>query len=332
MASIEPSTTANTPPRISVLIPTFRYARFLSEAVDSILAQDERNFELLISDDASDDGTAEMLPELAKRDRRIRIWNQPRNLGMVVNWNFLLKEARGRYVQFVFGDDRLQSPHALRKMAAMLDCDADAVLACCARALIDESSGPIGSQNDLGPDAYFTGDPLISRCLQEERNVIGEATAVMFRRSAAARGFDPALRRFVDLEMWLHLLRGGGATHTAETLAGVRLHAAQATIANSRGRWAAVDFLVMVARYHGHLVTADGLRPHSWEYRRRLFRQIYEARKAGRRPREGARAEGELLGRLGRWWYAVCWVRHRLGKPARTLRRRPPQEPEPSTH
>lgn len=322
MASIAPSTTDNTPPRISVLIPTYRYARYLSEAVDSILAQDERNFELLISDDASDDGTAEMLPALAARDRRIRIWVQSRNLGMVANWNFLLAEARAPYVQYVFGDDRLETPRALSTLAGLLDRQRDAVLACCARALIDEQSAPIGMHNDLGPDAYFEGDALITRCLRDEKNLIGEPTAVMFRRAAARRGFDPALRQYVDLEMWLHLLRSGGAIHSAEPMSGFRLHPAQATVEHSRGRWASVDFLIMLARYHGHFIGPEGLVPHSWAYRRRVFRQIYYARKAGRRPREGALAEGELLGRLGRGWYTLCWVRHRLAKPVMNLWRR----------
>lgn len=305
-----------------MLIPTYRYARFLSEAVDSILAQEERHFELLISDDASDDGTAEMLPDLARRDPRVRIWAQSRNLGMVANWNFLLGEARAPYVHYVFGDDRLESPRALGALAGLLDREPEAVLACCARALIDENSAPLGTQNDLGPDAFFSGDALITRCLREEKNLIGEPTAVMFRRAAGRRGFDSALRQFVDLEMWLHLLRSGGAMHTAEPLAGFRLHAAQATVEHARGRWASVDFLIMVARYHGHLIGPEGLVPHTWPYRRRLFRQIYYARKAGRRPREGALAEGDLLGRLGRGWYAFCWLRHRLVKPVQNLWRR----------
>lgn len=311
-----------------MLIPTYRYARFLTEAVDSILAQAERDFELLISDDASDDGTAELLPALASRDPRIRVWAQSRNLGMVANWNFLLGEARAPYVQYVFGDDRLQSPRALGTLAARLDGEPEAALACCARALIDENSAPLGVHNDLGPDGYFSGDSLITRCLREEKNLIGEPTAVMFRRAAAGRGFDSALRQYVDLEMWLHLLRSGGAAHCSEALAGFRLHSAQATVAHARGRWASVDFLIMVARYHGHLIGPEGLRPHTWPYRRRLFRQIYYARKAGRRPREGALAEGELLGRLGRGWYTLCWLRHRLVKPVQNLRRRRRRETE----
>ena len=72
-------------PKISVLIPTYNYARFLPAAVESVLAQDFREFELLISDDASTDGSAEVIRSYAERDSRIRFRLHTANLGMVKN-------------------------------------------------------------------------------------------------------------------------------------------------------------------------------------------------------------------------------------------------------
>ena len=100
-------------PKVSVLIPTFRYARFLPAAVDSVLAQEFRDFELLISDDASGDGSAEIIRSYAARDPRIRFHIHPGNIGMVSNWNWCLGEARGDHVKFLFGDDCLVSRLAL---------------------------------------------------------------------------------------------------------------------------------------------------------------------------------------------------------------------------
>lgn len=309
-------------PRISVLLPTYRYGRFLSEAVESVLTQDEPRFELLISDDASDDGTAEQARAIAARDPRIRVWIQPRNLGMVGNWNFLLREARGTYIKFVFGDDRLQSPSALRRMAERLDRDSEVELVSSARTLIDESSATVGRINELGADGAFAGDSMITRCLVEECNLIGEPTAVMFRRASGTRGFDPNLKQYVDLEMWMHLLRGGSLSHCAEELAAFRQHPGQATAANARGRAASVDFCILLSRYHGHFVAPQwGVDPRSSGYRRRLFRQIYYSRKARRRPKEGVLAEFDLMDRLTRGRYFSLWLQHRLTKPFENLRR-----------
>src|SRR5208283_3355105 len=96
-------------PKISVLIPTFEYGRFLPEAIESVLAQDLMDFELIISDDASRDDSGEVIRRYAARDPRIRYRLHERNIGMVANWNWCLKEACGEYVKFVFGDDCLPS-------------------------------------------------------------------------------------------------------------------------------------------------------------------------------------------------------------------------------
>ena len=96
-----------TPPRVSVLIPTFNYARYLPEAIESVMQQDFREFELLIADDASTDASADIICHYAAKDARIRFTIHSRNLGMVANWNWCLSEAKGEYVKFLFGDDRL---------------------------------------------------------------------------------------------------------------------------------------------------------------------------------------------------------------------------------
>src|ERR1035441_7330528 len=103
-------------PRISVLIPTYNYARYLPEAIESVLEQDLRDLEVLISDDGSTDGSAEVIACYAAKDSRIRFQIHPANLGMVQNWNWCLSAARGEYIKFLFGDDKLASRQALRKL------------------------------------------------------------------------------------------------------------------------------------------------------------------------------------------------------------------------
>src|ERR1017187_7004523 len=95
-----------TPPKVSVLIPNYNHARYLPAAIESVLQQDFRDFELLISDDCSNDGSAGIIASYAAKDSRIRFQIHPANLGMVRNWNWCLAQARGEYMKFLLADDR----------------------------------------------------------------------------------------------------------------------------------------------------------------------------------------------------------------------------------
>ena len=70
----------------------------VAEAVDSVLAQDFSDFELILSDDCSGDGSREIIEAYAARDPRIRIQVHEANIGMVQNWNWCLSQARGEYL------------------------------------------------------------------------------------------------------------------------------------------------------------------------------------------------------------------------------------------
>jgi hypothetical protein len=92
-------------PLVTIAIPTFNRAAWLEDCVRSALAQDYHNFEVLVSDNASDDNTAEVLKEI--QDPRLRVVRQARNIGLRLNWNACLAEARGDYIVFVSDDDRI---------------------------------------------------------------------------------------------------------------------------------------------------------------------------------------------------------------------------------
>ncbi len=196
-----------------------------------MLAQEFADFEVLVSDDCSGDGSAEILREYAARDARIRAHVHPANIGMVQNWNWCLSRARGEFVQYVFGDDMLAQPGALGKMVALLDAHPGAALAACARNLIDEKSRIVGTRSHLGAGGLHASADTALRCLAEG-NIIGEPSAIMFRRSAAARGFSETYAQLVDLEMWLHLLERGPLVFTPEPLCSFRRHPLQQTEAN----------------------------------------------------------------------------------------------------
>ena len=302
-------------PRISVLIPTYRYAGYLREALDSVLVQESADFEVLVSDDCSGDGTAEILRDYAARDARIRAHVQPANIGMVRNWNWCLAHARGELVQFVFGDDMLARPDALEKMAALLDTHPAAALAACARNLIDENSRSTGTRSHLGaPGLHGSADTAL-RCLMEG-NIIGEPSAVMFRRSAAARGFSESYAQLVDLEMWLHLLERGPLVYTEEPLCSFRRHPLQQTEANKETGIHNSEILRLVLDY-GTSPMLDGR-----DIRGITFYRLYRSRKFGCSDPSVTAARDLLMDRLGRPAYCARWLWKKISNPFATLIRR----------
>jgi glycosyltransferase involved in cell wall biosynthesis len=98
---------AETVPVASVCIPTFNRERLLKRAVASARAQTERRIEILISDNASGDGTADLARDLAKEEPRLRYVRNAQNIGMVGNWNRCLAEARAPLISLLSDDDTL---------------------------------------------------------------------------------------------------------------------------------------------------------------------------------------------------------------------------------
>jgi glycosyltransferase involved in cell wall biosynthesis len=219
-------------PRISVLIPCYQQARFLAEALDSVLRQDFPDLEVIASDDASLDNSFPILQDYARRDIRIRIFRQPTNLGMVENWNFCLRQARGEAVKLMGGDDRLDRTDCLSRQWQSLQAPRVA-LAACARKIIDSSSLIQQALVSL-PSGVFSRNKIIPQMLVHQDNLIGEPVCCLFRRTHADRGFHPEYLQNTDIEMWLHILRFGGLAYDPEPLVAFRHHPDQNTHIHNR--------------------------------------------------------------------------------------------------
>ncbi len=220
-------------PKVSVLMPTYNYARFLGEAIESVLAQDFQDYEFIIIDDCSQDESREVAGQYAGRHPQLHFVSNPANLGMVANWNHCLAAARGQYVKILFGDDKLAGPTALGEMVSMLEADEAIVMAASGRVVIDEGSREVDRWAPFGGTGRYAGRKAIWKCIARHANLIGEPSAVMFRRSAVARGFDEGFQQLVDLEMWFHLLEQGDLAYTRQMLACFRVHAGQQSKLNA---------------------------------------------------------------------------------------------------
>jgi teichuronic acid biosynthesis glycosyltransferase TuaG len=91
---------------VSIITPTFNSEKYISQTIQSIQAQTYNNWELLITDDCSTDGTIDVIKSYQKRDSRIKLFFSETNLGAGAARNRSIKEARGRYIAFCDSDDQ----------------------------------------------------------------------------------------------------------------------------------------------------------------------------------------------------------------------------------
>ena len=104
---------------VSIITPTFNSIQFIEETINSILKQTAGNWELLITDDGSTDGTWKILQEYEAKDNRIKIFQLEKNSGPGVARNNSIKNAKGRYIAFCDSDD-VWLPDKLEKQIAFL--------------------------------------------------------------------------------------------------------------------------------------------------------------------------------------------------------------------
>ncbi len=220
-------------PKVSICIPTYNYADYIGEALDSILGQLFSDFEVIIVDDGSSDNTLAVLDmHPAMQDPRFRLVVNNPNIGMVKNWNYCLELAKGQYVKFLFADDFLTEPDSLTLLVSALDNNPSVTLAASARKIVSSESETQKVLDHFGKDCVIMGTSVIQNCLCYMKNLIGEPSAVIFRRSDAVRGFDCGYRQLVDLEMWFYLLEKGDFAFISKPLCAFRIHERQQTVVN----------------------------------------------------------------------------------------------------
>jgi glycosyltransferase involved in cell wall biosynthesis len=130
-------------PRVSIGLAVFNGGKYLTQAIDSILAQTYRDFELIISDNASTDRTEEICRAYAAKDMRIRYYRNDTNIGGANNENRTFLLSRGEYFRWAAHDD-VCTPQLLAKCVAVLDREPSVVLCHTKVVLIDENGDSLG--------------------------------------------------------------------------------------------------------------------------------------------------------------------------------------------
>ena len=261
-------------PLVTVLLSTHNDLRFLPQAVESIRAQTLGDFEFLIVDDGSADGTADYLDVLRARDPRARVLRNDNNIGLTRSLNLGLAAARGRLVARMDADD-ICAPDRLEQQVAFLDRHPDVGVVGSSRTLIDEEGTTLGYARAVPDDLGIRWKCLLGNPFAHP--------SVMLRREVLARhglSYNESYPTAQDYELWPRVLRHVKGANLEEPLLRYRLRAGisrmrRADQLNSHDRIALSAIRTLLpafpvtiqqvtelrGRYGGHSVREPGMDP-----------------------------------------------------------------------
>lgn len=207
-------------------MPVFNGGAYLGPAIRSVLEQNYANFELLIVDDASTDGSWESLQQMC--DPRLILERNADNLGPEGNWNKALRAARGKYIK-LFHQDDLLLPGCLSAQVTSLEQQPHAVLAFCRRDIIGPGGKKLMSRGAGFADGLVTPDAAAWRCALHGTNVVGEPSSVLLRADMVEKvgSFDASIAYLVDLDYWMRMMAHGPAWYCDTALAAFRVSSQQ---------------------------------------------------------------------------------------------------------
>jgi glycosyltransferase involved in cell wall biosynthesis len=231
-------------PLVSVIVPIYNQAPFIRETVDSVLAQDYENVELVLSDDGSTDGTTDILREYAAREpERIKVVASERNTGIAGAFNRALDAHTGEYIAWLGGDD-VMLPGKLSRQVAALEARPDAIGCCHDAEVFDSDSGtPYGRFTEVYNGRRGVREGGVELLLDPGYMML--PSTMMVRSSAIGDlRFDPRIRVSNDWLFDIELFRRGRIIGLDDALARYRRHRRNATSQTSD---ALEDALVVLA-------------------------------------------------------------------------------------
>lgn len=258
-------------PRVSVVIPTYNRSDFLCEAVDSVLAQTFRDFEILIVDDGSTDGTRGVVDEKYGKDSRVHYIYRENSGGPAAPRNTGIAKARGDFIALLDHDD-LWLPKKLDFQIQALDEHPEASL-CFSDALVRGKD----SETSYFKMMKFEGPPTLKRML--ESDYIPSASAVV-KKTCFERlgGFDETIKAADDWDMWIRVLAQYEAVFVDKPLYVHRLHEDQMSHNKVLTRRSALQ----VYQKHKALYLREGIGPERMQERLVAAQAAWAVERIGR--------------------------------------------------
>lgn len=211
---------------VTVLMSVYNGERWLHESIPSILNQSFDNFEFVIVNDGSTDGTLEIINEYGRKDKRIRLVDKP-NTGLVDSLNSGLRISNGEWIARMDADD-LSAPNRLNEQYRYVNEDSSLVLLGSGLKIIDQYS-QVGKTY-----CYPSGhDQLKTRLLGLQAFFAHSSAFYSIRAVQQAGGYRARIRRAQDIDLWLRLMELGRLGCHPDPLVSIRKHTEQ--VSNESG-------------------------------------------------------------------------------------------------
>lgn len=203
---------------VSIVLPVYNGEKYLESALDSILAQSYKNWELIIVNDCSTDGSAEIMEQYVKKDERIRVIQNNENLKLPRSLNVGFSQAKGVYYTWT-SDDNLLKPEMLAVLVDAMKKDSSLGLVYSNYTGIDENGMEMGLYEMKEPEGLFSGNSVGASFLYRARTAkqIGEYDASLF----LAEDYDYWMRIFIEapvkkipMDLYYYRRHGGSLTET----------------------------------------------------------------------------------------------------------------------
>ncbi len=237
---------------VSILIPCYNHEKYVGDCLQSILAQDYPEYEVIICDDCSKDASMEVIrqqeKDFQKKGISMTVMANKENQGLIRNLNRMLKEAKGEYIKIIASDD-IFCENYLREMVAVLEKDKDAKFAFSnAIRVKEETTYPVQKQHEIAP--------LMEKLPDYKENVLERifvdnfipAPTTLFRRSVFEElgDYDENIG-IEDLEMSLRVLQRypNGVTASEKCLVYYRVNDnSMSSVANNAGAKRRMKFML----------------------------------------------------------------------------------------
>jgi glycosyltransferase involved in cell wall biosynthesis len=211
-----------TKPRVSFIVPTYNYARFVTKAVDSLLEQDFEALEVIVIDDCSTDATPHVLKRY-ESDPRVKLVRHSENRGHIRTYNEGLQMAAGEFVGLLSADDVCLHSDAIARQLALFESDSEVGFVYSPLAYVDSDGCLVNVVRRWGADSMHDG--LVEfRDLAFTNFIPASGTLVRASCHREIGYYDTRLPHAGDWDLWLRLAARYRVGYVAEAIYGWRLH------------------------------------------------------------------------------------------------------------
>lgn len=208
-------------PLVSIIVPCYNHANYLPFCLNSILNQDFKNFEIIVINDASTDNSLEVAKDFAKKDSRIRVFSNEKNIGWVKTDNKGCKIAKGKYLNVFSADDGML-PGNLRKKVEILENNPQVSFVFSELRCIDENNNKLFDTPYRNMESYINRDDFLD--LIEWGDFISSASLMVKKESLEQIGFWDEKLHSAEWFMLIKLCRKFKSAFINEPLVYFRFH------------------------------------------------------------------------------------------------------------